>query len=48
MSYGDGEVLVPFGILGVFQDAGSGEGGLRDDDGDVRVAGDDFAVAAGV
>lgn len=48
MSYGDVEVFFPFGVLGVFEDAGAGESGLRDDDGDVRVAGDDFAVAAGV
>lgn len=48
VSYGDAEALVPFGVLGVFKDARAGECGLRDDDGDVRVAGDDFPVAAGV
>jgi len=38
------EMVVPPRVLGVGDDMGAGDGGLRDDDGDVRVAGDDAAV----
>lgn len=41
---GDLEVLLPLRVLGVGDDAGAGDGGLWDDDGHVRVAGDDAAV----
>lgn len=41
---GDVEVVVPLRVLGVGDDVGAGDGGLRDDDCDVRVAGDDAVV----
>lgn len=41
---GDGESLVPMGVLGVGDDAGAGDSGGGDGDGDVGVAGDDLLV----
>lgn len=39
-------MFVPVGVLGVGDDASAGDGGLGDDDGDVRVAGDDLGAVA--
>lgn len=44
VSQGDVEPLVPVRVLGVLDHARAGDGGLRDVDGDVRVAGDDPRV----
>ena len=38
-------MLVPDGLLGIFKDTCTGDGGLRDHDGDVRVTGDDLTLA---
>lgn len=46
MSQWDVEVFVPLRILGVGEDACTGDGGLGDGDGDVRVTGDNLAVVA--
>ncbi|KAL1059624.1 hypothetical protein V6Z11_1Z022500 [Gossypium hirsutum] len=46
MSQRDNEMLVPLGILGVFQDACASHGGLGEANGDVGIAGDDLTVAA--
>ena len=40
----DGEAFVPVRVLGVGNDARSGESGLGDADFDVRIAGDDIGV----
>lgn len=39
-------MLVPIGILGILYDASPSDRGLRDPDGNIWVAGDDFSMAA--
>lgn len=43
MSYGDLKLLLPNRILGIGDDAGAGDDGAGEADGDVRIAGDDLA-----
>lgn len=48
MSERDEEVLVPLRVLGIGDHAGPGDSGLRDDNGDVRIASDDLAMVLGL